>query len=65
MPTVGIFLSDFRSIVNGVFLEFLFCFSKFSVKLFFCCSTVDCLLLYFTVLLCMFGNEVGMGITKW
>ena len=62
--TVEIFFCDFQSIVNGVF-EFLFFKSdvQFSVELFFCCSTVDCLHLDFIVLLWMFGN--GMGKTRW
>jgi len=40
---------------------------QFSVELFFCCSTVDCLHLHFRpiVLLCVFGNEMEMGITQW
>jgi len=33
--------------------------------LFFCCSTVDCLFLDFIVLLCVFGNGVGMKMTEW
>ena len=36
---------------------------QFSEELFFCCSTVDCLHLLVIVLLCVFGN--GMGITEW
>ena len=42
----------------GVFLEFLFvndCCPPF------CCSTADCLHLYVIVLLCAFGNEVGIS----
>ena len=35
----------------------------FSVELYFCCSTIDCLLLNFIILLCVLGN--GVGITLW
>jgi len=38
---------------------------QFSEELFFCCSTVDCLHLLVIVLLCVFGNGMGMGITEW
>jgi len=45
----------------------IFIFSKidvqFSVKLFFCCSTVDCLHLHYIVLLCVRG-KMEMGITQ-
>ena len=37
---------------------------QFSVKLFFCCSTVDFLHLQFIVLLCVVGNVMEMGITQ-
>jgi len=37
---------------------------QFSVDLFFCCSTVDCLHLRFTVLMCVSGNGMGMEITQ-
>jgi len=37
---------------------------QFSVDLFFCCSTADCLHLRFTVLMCVSGNGMGMEITQ-
>jgi len=59
-------LSDFKTIDSG---DLEFYFSKidvqFFVELFFCCSPVDCLHSHFIVLLCAFGNGVGMAVTQW
>ena len=59
-------LSDFKTIDSG---DLEFYFSKidvqFSMELFFCCSPVDCLHSHFIVLLCAFGNGVGMAVTQW
>ena len=37
---------------------------QLSVELFFCCSA-DFLHLHCIVLLCVFGNGMGIGITQW
>ena len=58
-------LSVFRSIVNDVFSIFSTLDVQFSVELFFCCSTVDCLHLQFMVSLSVFGNGTVMGITQF
>ena len=53
-----IFLSDFKSIVNGV--SRIFIFLTIDVQLF-CCSTVDCLHLHFIVLLGVLVNRARNG----
>ena len=48
------------SVIKYIFKRLM----QFSVELFFCCSTVDCLHLHFIVLRCVVGNALGMGITQ-
>jgi len=63
--TVEIFLSDYQSIVSGVFRT---CFSTTDKEHFFCCLTVDCLcfqfFLHFIVLQHVFWNGRRMGIIQ-